>query len=334
MPEIADLISAPDWIPHSLDAANGRLAFARIPPEQREALTFLADFKPDSDADLQWHSLADAVSQAPSGQSVHFLFHSAFCRSTLLVQALDALPGVSGLSEPMVLNHLQGVSMQSASPAIGPLCQWLGRSADSTVLKPSNFANGIIPAMLDQNWGAKGVVLYGELGDFLRSVAKKGLAGRIWGRKQLAHCRAIMPLELGLDEKGYFELSDLQCAAVAWLMQMRQFTDLLQKRPEQLRSLASNHFIAHKAETILACANWLGLEVSADDATAVAEGPLFASHAKLGGDYAAVQAEQSKAAESAVVEEEIAQIEQWIGVIMQQLRIALPLPAPLEVAVR
>ncbi|MEM8726379.1 MAG: hypothetical protein AAGE86_12745 [Pseudomonadota bacterium] len=331
MSELADVLGNPEWLPHSLDAANNRIALARIPQEVRDDLTFLADFKPSSDREVCWLSLRDFVENAPQARPVHFIFHSAFCRSTLLVQALGALEGVAGLSEPLILNHLQSAG-PAASSLVAPTSAWLSRPMSderAVIVKPSNFANGTIPQLLDQNRDAKGVLLFGELGAFLRSVAKKGLGGRIWARRQLAHCRAIMPLDLGMDEKAHFELTDLQCAGLAWLFQMRQFKQLLDTRSDTLRSLASDDFISDKAGTLAACAQWFGIDTSAADITDVAEGPLFSSHAKLGGDFSAIQAEQSKAAESAVVDEEIAQIEQWIGVIMRQLGLTLPLARPL-----
>jgi len=332
-----DILGDPIWLPHSYDAGNRRVAFARIPPETRQELTFLADFRPSTNSEICWVDQAvveESSEVAEPDAQLHFLFHSAFCRSTLLVRALGTLPGVAGLSEPAILNGLQAASSDSvARRLIGPICALLGRpmaGERTVVVKPSNFPNAMIPVLLDQSPGAKAVLLYGGLPEFLRSVAKKGLAGRIWARRQLAHNRLTMPLELGMDERAHYELTDLQCAALAWLLQMRQFAMLLADRPDTLRSLETDCFIAHKAQALSAAAAHFDIELSERDALAVTEGPLFASHAKLGGDYAAIQAEQSEAAESHVTEEEIEQIGRWIDVIIQQLGLTLPLPNSLK----
>ena len=337
MIESKDVLADPNWLPHGYDAANRRVAFALIPPATREQLTFLADFKPNGEQEICWIPADQVAAEKPAAAQVHFLFHSAFCRSTLLVQALGAFGGFAGLSEPAILNTLQNASADATSRSlIGPICALLGRpvAGESTVIvKPSNFPNGLIPAFLDQAPGAKGLILFGGLPEFLRSVAKKGLAGRIWARRQLAHNRQVMPLDLGLDERAYYELTDLQCAALAWLLQIRQFDELLKSRPDTLRSLNSDYFIANKADTLAACMRWYCCEADSDQARGIAEGPLFASHAKLGGDYAAIQAQQTEASDSQVTEDEIAQIEQWIQVIMQQMGLSLPLPQPLEIEV-
>lgn len=336
MPDFNEVLTQPDWLPHSYDAGSGQVAFALIDEQARDELTFLADFKPTSNDQVQWVPADTLGSVAPEARPLHFLFHSAFCRSTLLVQALGALEQFGSLSEPAILNSLQSHASNPQAIALVPaLLGQLGKPMASehlVIAKPSNFANGLIPTLLDHASGTKGILLFGGLAAFLRSVAKKGLAGRIWARKLLAHNRQIMPLDLGMDEKAHFELTDLQCAALAWLLQMQQFTQLAKARPDALQTLDSERFIANKAGTILACARWYGIEARADQAQAIADGPLFSSHAKQGGDYQAVKAEQDAAGTSQVTEEEIAQIEQWIGVIMQQLGLTLPLPNPLKIA--
>lgn len=332
MSNLSDILGNPGWIPHSLDAANQKMAFAFIPQSKREELTFLADFRPSSDKELRWVTLDELITNAPAQSAVHFLFHSAFCRSTLLVQAIGALRSAQGLSEPMVLNHLQSVS-RAAKPLIAPVCSWLARSSNNarvTVLKPSNFANGLIPEFLGQVPDAKAIILTGDLAAFLRSVAKKGLGGRIWARRQLAHCRSIMPIDLGIDERGFYELTDLQCAGLAWLFQMHQFDWLARDRRATIRTLASDEFIANKKTVLTACVQWLEIEASDDEIDAVCQSALFSSHAKLGGEYDAIQAAQTKAADSEVIAEEISKIEQWIEVLMQRLNLSLAFPAPLR----
>ena len=98
-------IADPAWTPHRYDAAQDTLAFARLPRETQRALPFLDPryVKPELvSAPIPVSALqtfADALSTPP----LHFIFHTAFCGSTLLTRALDA-PGVSmGLKEPSVL---------------------------------------------------------------------------------------------------------------------------------------------------------------------------------------------------------------------------------------
>ncbi|WFL76071.1 hypothetical protein P7228_08630 [Altererythrobacter arenosus] len=328
-----EVLVDPAWLPHQYDAAQDRVLFLHIPKDMREQLTFLADYKPATAAEAVWVAGADVRGTAIEAPPVHYVFHTAFCRSTLMVKALDQLTGISGLSEPMIVNNLQANAGNASARAMLPeLMRLLGRSSEGdrcTVVKPSNFANGIIPALLDAEGQSRAVLLYGTLRDFLDSVARKGLQGRIWGRRQLRHNQQIIPLELGMDERAMYELTDMQAAALAWLLHIRQFATLLEKFPSRLRALEANEFNAKKEASLQGMANFFGIPATTESIRAVVDGPLFGSHAKLGGDYQATIADQRAAANSKVTEEEIEQIGQWIEVIMSQLRLTLPLSHPL-----
>ena len=60
----------------------------------------------------------------------------------------------------------------------------------------------------------------------------------------------------------------------------------------------------------------------------VADGAVFTSHAKLGGDYASIVSDQQRLAESEVVEEEIRIVGEWVGAIVAQTGLALPVSRP------
>ena len=69
-----------------------------------------------------------------------------------------------------------------------------------------------------------------------------------------------------------------------------------------------------------------GADAAASEA---ARSDLFASHAKLGGDFASREEAQSAKAASAIWDEEAAQVEQWIGLIAQQAGVPGTLPRSL-----
>jgi len=61
----------------------------------------------------------------------------------------------------------------------------------------------------------------------------------------------------------------------------------------------------------------------------IAEGPVFASHAKSGEDFVTKDAADAARSRSAVTEEEIAQVGQWIDLIASQLGLETPRPQTL-----
>jgi hypothetical protein len=264
---------------------------------------------------------------------VHFIFHSAFCRSTLFVRALGALTGTSGQSEPKILNTLASATQDARIKSLMPIIiRLLGRPSDgetSVVVKPSNVANALIPALMACNDKSAGIIIYGNLQAFLRSVAKKGLHGRIWARRLMAHNSRQIPLNLGLDANAQFELSDMQSAAIAWLLHQWHFRQVISQFPGRLFSLESDQFIEQKFTALEAGATKFGSAPSKDELTTVAEGSLFSTHAKLGGDFSSTIADQESKATSAILDEEIEQITYWIKVIQGQLNFALPHGNPL-----
>src|SRR5947209_12917180 len=100
-----DIALDPRWLPHEF-AADGRfLTSVLLPPDARRSLLFLTDGHLRDKyqrATLPTDALASAVGDAPRAP-LHFIFHSSFCCSTLLANAL-AVPGTSSiLKEPNIL---------------------------------------------------------------------------------------------------------------------------------------------------------------------------------------------------------------------------------------
>ena len=333
MPDTNDIINAPEWLPHDYDAAGDRVLFIRLPLEERQKLTFLAEAPVGDASNTQWIAGDQLRSAKFDDVPVHFIFHSAFCRSTLLVRAFDALPGYSGLSEPKILNTLATAPMGERAKSLLPIIvRLLGRPFEggaTVVVKPSNVANSLIPALMGCDARSKGIILYGNLRSFLHSVAKKGLQGRIWGRRLMAHNGKHIPLNLGLDGAAQFELSDMQAAAVAWLLHQWQFGQAISQLPARLCSLDSDQFIAQKLATLKAAAQLFGTAISNDELRAVTEGVLFTTHAKLGGDFNTTIADQERKATSEILDEEIGQVAHWIEVIQGQMNFTLPHKSPL-----
>jgi hypothetical protein len=87
---------------------------------------------------------------------LHFIFHTAFCCSTLLTRALD-IPGVSmGIKEPGVLTHFAYDSALGRQPpgaiaALSVTLDLLSRPlspGETQIIKPSTPGNHLMPQML------------------------------------------------------------------------------------------------------------------------------------------------------------------------------------------
>ncbi|MBO6527791.1 hypothetical protein [Erythrobacter sp.] len=334
MSSAENILSDHEWFPHEYDPNSDKLAFVRIASAARKQLAFLADFRPLLDGDRIWLDADLVRSIRVQSPKVAFVFHSAFCRSTLLIKALDEFDGVIGLSEPQIFNNLQAHSADArAQSLIGPVLSLLGRpgpDASAVIVKPSNFANGLISRMLSSDAAGEALLLYGSLRDFLVSIVKKGLQGRIWARKQLLHNRQTIPIALEMDERAYYELTDLQTAALAWLLHLGQFHHLARTGGDRIATFQSTDFAQQPQAALEEIARFFQLDVDPTEARTVAEGEIFSRHSKKGGDYSRISAQESRNAMSKVTEDEIDQIVYWIDVISAQLGITLPLSRKLH----
>jgi len=321
----------PAWLPHRIDAPTRRVEFLRIPRAQLSAAQFLAERTPASPADHAALSFEDVLAMRPRTGPLHFIFHTAFCRSTLLTRAL-AIPGVSvGLSEPGIIGSLVHAG-EAGARLMRPLLDLLSRPhtpGEMVFVKPTNHANRLIPALLAARPDAKAVLMTNTLAPFLAAIVRRGMLGRRWGRQLFLELQSYAGMDFGMDARESFALTDLQAAALAWFLSQRWFAMQLAREPSapaapRLRTLDGDHFAAHPAQTLRAMLALAGTDLPQVRADAAATSPLFATHAKLGGDFADQQTQATARTASPVVEEEIGQITQWIGLIAQQAGLEVP----------
>ena len=274
------------------------------------------------------------VSAARSAAApVHFIFHSAFCASTLLVRALD-LPGVSmGLSEPVLLNDVVGIHRRGERKGadlarlIDDAITLLARrweAGESVVIKPSNILCGLHRPILALRPGARAVLLYAPLPAFLTSVARKGLWCRLWVRELLEGLLRDGLVDFGFTPADLFRLSDLQVGAVGWLAQHRQFALLAQQFPDRVRVLRSDELLADPDRVLGAVASFFGLSPEG-----FAGHPALARHSKSGDAFSPAARDAEQAAARGAHGEEIDTVTAWAEVLAERTGGALTLPAPL-----
>ena len=322
MTDAATIAADPHWLPHTLDLASGRMLFVRI---SREALTgagFLADVKPEEAEGAQWLGLADVRAMRPEPGGLHFIFHTAFCRSTLLARALN-IEGVSvGMAEPGIIAQLAGAG-EAARDLVKPVCDLLARpwgEGQAVFVKPTNRANMLIPALLAARPDARAVLMTNPLETFLASVDRRAIMGRRWGRQLYLEVMGYAGMDLGMDGREQFLMTDLQAAGAAWFLSQRMYAAMM-AGPDKARlaTLDGDCFDGARARTIAAVLDFAGVGHDAPKVEAIADGPLFRSHAKLGGDYAG-EADTA----SASFRQEVEQVGQWIGMIAQQAGVEVP----------
>ena len=322
---ISDIESNPEWIPHALNTETRSVEFLRVPEERYSAPGFLFEYAPTDPADRRSVSFDQVIEMKVEALPLHFIFHTAFCRSTLLARALN-IPGISlGMSEPGIIASLASGGAK-AEPLIAPLLRLLGRKRpgiDAVFVKPTNHANRLIPALLRAQPDARTVLMTNPVSPFLQSVRKRGLMGHRWGRRLYLEMQGYAGIDLGMSPEEQFSMTDLQAAGLAWLLNQNYFTRLASgPLKPRIRTLDGDYFNEHRGEAIEAVLAFAGVDPGGPGSEMLSLDHAFAEHSKLGG-----KVDQRNADEAAA--EEIEHVRHWLGLIAGQLKITAPVPQTL-----
>lgn len=168
----------PAWFPADLDVRGGRIGMLHIDPDVLEHSTFL-DTR--IAADLQ-RSLSVEASALPrdlrTAPPVAWLFHTSFCCSTLLAQALHDHPSTVAYREPLVLRRLADARHEGLDLGRWPkICTDLLARPWSpqgrVVVKPTHAALNIGQTLMQASPVSRAIALTSSLPDFLVSNVKK-----------------------------------------------------------------------------------------------------------------------------------------------------------------
>jgi hypothetical protein len=321
-----DLASDPAWLPHRLVDGGRAIRFVRADRAAQRAATFLDDASLGEGAARADAAAAEVAAALPATRApMHFIFHSAFARSTLLARAMD-LPGVAmGLKEPIILNdaaqlHRQRqLGRETLALALGLLGRPLA-AGEAVVVKPSNVVNLLMPSLMALRPDARALLLFRDLPGFLRSIARKGMFGRIWARRLLWQVRAEAPFDAGFSEGDRFAHTDLQAAALGWLIQHAQFAALARAMPERVRVLDAAALANNARATFAASLDWFGLTLDDAAIDAVVRGPAFAEDSKrIGERFGGEGAGQ----DAPVDPNEIAMVTRWAEAVAGHVGLSL-----------
>ena len=283
----ARIVEDPEWLPHTFNAEGDQIMFLKTPAERRRSAPFLsAEWLSDcSRTALSWEAV-DRVSQRMSVVLIHFIFHTAFCGSTLLVRALDATRAASGLVEPAILLNLHFRLSRSQDDAeqarLRTSLRLLARPlrAEAVVAKPSCEANPIAPLILQNSPGSRAVLLSSDLRTFLLAVAKRGPQGLAWGRRVFESCRENLPMEVGYTPEELARLSCLQVSALAWIARRAFFEHMLRFGPERILQVSSEQLFDNPVEAAQRAANFFGRELDASTLKTLADSNACAPTAR------------------------------------------------------
>ncbi len=329
-------VLVPEWLAHRYDETHDAIHLVEAPRALRRSVPFLIDEHLPGAKTPMVLKRADVLTAAPTPAPVHFIFHSAYCCSTLLANAFDRPGLASSLKEPQLLADMVGWRQRGGEPRrIGEVLDQsltlLARpfeAGEAVVIKPSNVVNGLAQAMMNIRPNAAAVLLYAPLPVFLASIARKGMWGRLWARELLSKQLTDGLVDLGFEPRDYLLHTDLQAAAVGWVAQKKLFATMATRWPDRVRTLDSEALVARPVEALQAAAQLFALTLDETTADSIVA-DVFARNAKDGSSFVAGQRVTDRAAGEAVHAEEIAKVAVWAEAVARSAGIDDDVPAPL-----
>lgn len=333
----AQIVSDPEWLAHRYDEQADSFHYRRVTRARHAEVGFATDDylgKEDKPVVIRREEAASLLAaQGP----LHFIVHSAFCASTMLVRALDVPGSAMGISEPVILNDMAGWRRRGAdvrrhamvmNDVLGQLSRPFGPD-EAVVLKPSSIFNGLAMGALHLRPAARALLLYAPIEEFLLSVARKGMWCRLWARELLESMLLDGLVDLGFEPRDFLRQTDLQVAAVGWLAQHHLFQRMAgHYGPERIATLDSETLTQAPAEAVSRVARHFGLPEQ--DAAAYAAHPALGRNSKSGASFERGERQMDQLRAREAYGDEIVKVAEWIRVVGERQGISLELPLPLS----
>lgn len=215
------------------------------------------------------------------------IFHSAFCGSTLLSQALASLFNSFPLREPEALGNAM---FRTWSVAGEDSDQWLRRALallsrrfpdnQIPVVKTNDYANAVVLEFLRLNVSPPMLFMYTSLAEFVAACLKaNNRLAWIRDRAQMVLDRApkILPNypNVPIGEQDYAKM-----AALYWSFNVCLYLNAHQLSPGSLRSLHFSDLLLNPSQKISSCAEFFELSARTDIDFETELAKLFGSYSK------------------------------------------------------
>lgn len=247
MPATIALLSDVRYLPHQVSLADDRLVLIPTDRSRLRDAGFIdgrTDFSTGPAISTSLSSLLAApIAGTPPD---HFIFHIAFCGSTLLSRLLDA-PGRSlVLREPNCLAEIanQRAALDRAErsdPVVAPallalrgLLRRRWQAGEAIVVKPSNWINNLAPALCEDADAMRPLFLTMGRADFVRAIFRGGSDRIAFAARAALHLTSdgkddaeLVALALARETDQLGKLAGL--AAVLHQVQMRLLADAAAK---------------------------------------------------------------------------------------------------------
>lgn len=315
------ILADAEWLPHRYDETKDCFRFIHVPRAEHQRVVFLTDeYLTGTEKYTEIPRLEIDRSSVPTAP-IHFIFHSAYCCSTLAARMFDSADLAMGLKEPVLLNDLVGWRRRGADPqklanVLDVSLALLSRpfqEAEAVVVKPSNIINSLAPAIIGLRPNARAFQLYAPIEEFLSSIAVKGMWGRKWAREALVGQARDNILSHQFSAEELVELTDLQVAGLGWLSNHLVFSKMRERfGSDRIAICDSVSLLADPKKTTERFYEHFKIPISKQKIDEIADGGVFNRNSK---DQTAYSAEDRRARQELTMEgnrEEIEMVAAWV----------------------
>ncbi len=291
---MTNILTDPDYFPWRINTQTRAVEFHQISRAQIVEAAFLDHRAPGASnpkTSLSVAALKNESDSQKTPRSPAYIFHTAFCASTLICRCLDQPGNALSLREPQILMDLSGARRfegQSGQALFNDSFQQINmlmsrphEGNERAIIKPSNGANDLLVDVLKLMPDAPVLLLFTQLRPFLISVLKRGEQGRLFVRSLLHHPWGTDPRLQNMPKEQALGLTDLQACALVWFLQTETFAKALANHPStRIRALRSDEFQQNPTKSLNAIDDFFGLSLGAKQIDETIKGPLFMQDAK------------------------------------------------------
>ena len=335
--QLSTIIEDAQWRLCNIDPNSRSFQFIHTPREVLKSNNFADQHYTENPSaakliSIPFDEIEKAINTDDLDNKCHYIFHSAFCGSTLLSKSLDYEGNSVGIREPHVLFQLS--TMKRANPLVAAQsAEWMKmfklafyflsrpyNDGEITLIKPSNAMNNLIPELLNISKSNKSLFLFSTLKEFLISNLKKGLEYETFVNSSLEVLYSnYVPSDHDeqINEVDPFKISPLRRAALLWVVQMAQFQFYFKHLPDERKSkLSFSEFISEPEKTLTEYNQFFQLGFGEDTVNNIAHSELFSKHAK--GEKADYNLEMKKEEDNKIIEQNRQQIEETLEWVKTQ----------------
>ncbi len=330
-----DLLDNPELFPLDLDVERREVVFVRMSRETYDRSSFLDSrivTVDDSSYRVDLHELLAFCEARPMARASRFIFHTAFCGSTLLSRCLGRVDGCFALREPMVLYRVLLIKSEQERRRLRSIPAWdkllrmvmlfLSRTygGAAVIIKPIDACNMLMLPLMQL--GNAALFLHSSLTEFSTQVLKME-DRRQWARIRLANLRP----GLGYTQKEVQALTDVQVTALLWMTYVKHYLDAAAMA--QVPSLEFRTLLERPIVAIRAVLEHFSIAYRTDELGPAITREL-ATHSKdATRTYDAAAAEREHRELLARYRDEIERDTPWVSASRRDHGIPWPLPHPL-----